>query len=159
MNDNKVVVKSTVNAQVGIELPEYRFKHTWGSKNAKVLIDKDLLNDIMFDPGVEYMFKTGILYIEDMQVKKDLNLEPQDAKEPTNIIVLPEEQIKRQLTLTPFHEFKEVISRLSNEQKLEVINYAIKNEILPSMDKTEYLTKTTGIDIMSAIRLNRQNKE
>lgn len=158
MNEEKVLVKSTVNGKVGITLPEYRFKQEWNRKGAKALVDKKILEDIMFEPGVEYMFKTGILYIEDMQVKKDLGIEPEDAVEPKNVIVLDEAQIKRQLTLVPLHEFKETMNKLSKEQILNVATYAIENEILPSMDKAEFLNKKAEVDVLSAIRLNRQNK-
>ena len=159
MNEEKVVVKSTVNGRVGITLPDYRFKQEWNRKGAKASIDKQILNDIMFEPGVDYMFKTGILYIEDMETKKELGLEPQDAKEPENIIVLDENQMKRQLSLVPFHEFKVTIEKLSKEQRMNLVQFAVQQEILPSMEKTDLLQKATGVDIVSAIRLNRANKE
>lgn len=159
MNEEKVIVKSTVNGRVGITLPDYRFKQEWNRKGAKVSIDKQILNDIMFEPGVDYMFKTGILYIEDMETKKELGLEPQNAKEPENIIVLDENQMKRQLSLVPFHEFKATIEKLSKEQRMNLVQFAVQQEILPSMEKTDLLQKATGVDIVSAIRLNRANKE
>lgn len=159
MNEEKVIVKSTVNGRVGITLPDYRFKQEWNRKGAKASIDKQILNDIMFEPGVDYMFKTGILYIEDMETKKELGLEPQNAKEPENIIVLDENQMKRQLSLVPFHEFKATIEKLSKEQRMNLVQFAVQQEILPSMEKTDLLQKATGVDIVSAIRLNRANKE
>ena len=159
MNDNKVLVKSTVNAKVGITLPEYRFKQEWARKGAKALIDKQLLEDIMFEPGVEYMFTNGILYIDDMETKKELGIEPEDAKEPVNVIVMDDAQMKRYLTLVPIHDFKEKMETLSKEQRLEVAQYAIANEILPSLDKCDYFKERTGIDVMSAIKLNRQNRD
>lgn len=159
MNEEKVVVKSTVNGRVGITLPDYRFKQEWNRKGAKANIDKQILNDIMFEPGVDYMFKTGILYIENMETKKELGLEPQDAKEPENIIVLDENQMKRQLSLVPFHEFKTTMEKLSKEQRMNLVQFAVQQEILPSMEKTDLLQKATGVDIVSAIRLNRANKE
>lgn len=159
MNEEKVVVKSTVNGRVGITLPDYRFKQEWNRKGAKANIDKQILNDIMFEPGVDYMFKTGILYIEDMETKKELGLEPQNAKEPENIIVLDENQMKRQLSLVPFHEFKTTMEKLSKEQRMNLVQFAVQQEILPSMEKTDLLQKATGVDIVSAIRLNRANKE
>ena len=159
MNDNeKVLVKSTVNAKVGITLPEYRFKQEWARKGAKAYIDKQLLEDIMFEPGVSYMFETGILYIEDMETKKTLGIEPEDAVEPVNVIILDDAQMKRQLTVVPFHEFKATVEKLSKEQKQELAQYAINNEILPALDKTDFIKKTIGIDIMSSINLNRQNR-
>ena len=159
MNDNeKVLVVSTVNAKVGITLPEYRFKQEWGRKGAKAMIEKKVLEDIMFEPGVEYMFKNGILYIEDMEVKKELGIEPETAEEPENVIVLDEKQIKRYLTVAPLHEFKEIMGKISKEQRVNVASYAVNNEILPSLDKSELIMQMAGIDIMAAIKLNRQNK-
>lgn len=72
MNENteKVVVRSTVNAKVSINQPAYRFKQEWNRKGAKAMIDKQTLEEIMFEPGVDYMFKSGILYIDDMDTKK-----------------------------------------------------------------------------------------
>ena len=158
MNDEKVLVKSAVNAKVGITLPEYRFKQEWNRKGAKAFFDKQMLEDIMFEPGVEYMFKNGILYIEDMETKKELGIEPEDATEPQNVIVLDENQMKRYLTVVPIHEFKEKMETLSKEQRVEVVQFAIANEILPAFDKCEYFKKRVGIDIMSAIKLNRLDK-
>ena len=112
----------------------------------------------MYEPGVDYMFKTGILYIDDMEVKKELGLEPETATEPQNIIVLDEKQIKRYLTVAPFHEFKAIMDKLSKEQRTEMANYAVDNEILPSLDKSDYIKKAIGIDVMQAINLNRLNK-
>ena len=153
-----LTVRSTVNAKVSINQPAYRFKQEWNRKGAKAMIDKQTLEEIMFEPGVDYMFKSGILYIDDMDTKKQLGIEPEDAKEPVNVIVLDEKQIVRQLNLVPIHEFKKTVSTLSKEQKLEVAQYAIDNEILPALDKCDFIKEVIGIDIMSAINLNRQNR-
>lgn len=159
MKDNeKVCVVSTINAQVGINLPDLRVRHEWGRKGSRQYIEKKALEDIMYEPGVDYMFKTGILYIDDMEVKKELGLEPETATEPQNIIVLDEKQIKRYLTVAPFHEFKAIMDKLSKEQRIEMANYAVDNEILPSLDKSDYIKKAIGIDVMQAINLNRLNK-
>lgn len=158
MNENKVVVKSAVNARVSINRPEHRFKGEWNRKGSKVLIERDKLEDLMFEPGIEYMFNNGILYIDDMEVKKQLGIEPEDAKEPVNVIVLDEKQMDRQLKLVPTHEFKTMVSKLSKEQRLELAQYAINNEILPSLEKCDFIKEAIGIDIMSAINLNRQNR-
>ena len=71
MEKEMVTVVSTVNGLVGIYLPDLRFKKEWARKGQKQKIDKDLLQDIMYDPGSEYMFRTGMLYIEDMDIKYD----------------------------------------------------------------------------------------
>ena len=158
MEKEMVTVISTVNGVVGIYLPDLRFKKEWTRKGQRQKIDKDLLQDIMYDPGSEYMFRTGMLYIEDMDIKKEIGLEPEDATEPVNIIVLDEKQLNRYLTVMPLHEFKENVKKLSIEQVKNLVDYAVQKESI-TFDKAEFLEKITGLNAMSMIQLNRKNKE
>ena len=158
MEKEMVTVVSTVNGLVGIYLPDLRFKKEWTKKGQRQKIDKDLLQDIMYDPGSEYMFRTGMLYIEDMDIKKEIGLEPEDATEPVNIIVLDEKQLNRYLTVMPLHEFKENVKKLSIEQAKNLVDYAVQKETI-TFDKAEFLEKVTGLNAMSMIQLNRKNKE
>lgn len=158
MEKEMVTVISTVNGVVGIYLPDLRFKKEWTRKGQRQKIDKDLLQDIMYDPGSEYMFRTGMLYIEDMDIKKEIGLEPEDATEPVNIIVLDEKQLNRYLTVMPLHEFKENVKKLSIEQAKNLVDYAVQKETI-TFDKAEFLEKITGLNAMSMIQLNRKNKE
>lgn len=157
-NKQKVTVISTVNGTVGIYLPDLRFRKDWTRKGMKVQIDKELLEDIMYDPGAEYMFRTGMLYIEDMDIKKELGLEPEDATAPTNIIVLSDKEKDRYLRVMPVHEFKQKVEDLSIEQRRELVDYAVEKELI-SFDKNEILEKLTGLNTMKQIQLNRENKE
>lgn len=158
MEKEKVTVISTVNGTIGIYLPDLRFKKEWTKKGQRHQIDKELLQDIMYDSGSEYMFKTGMLYIEDMKVKKEIGLEPDDASEPVNIIVLDEKQMQRYLTVMPLREFKDKVKELSIEQVKNLVDYAVEKETI-SFDKSEYLEKITGLNAMQMIQLNRKNKE
>jgi len=158
MEKEMVTVISTVNGVVGIYLPDLRFKKEWTRKGQRQKIDKDLLQDIMYDPGSEYMFRTGMLYIEDMDIKKEIGLEPEEATEPVNIIILDEQQLHRYLTVMPLHEFKENVKKLSIEQAKNLVDYAVQKETI-TFDKAEFLEKITGLNAMSMIQLNRKNKE
>ena len=158
MEKEMVTVISTVNGVVGIYLPDLRFKKEWTRKGQRQKIDKDLLQDIMYDPGSEYMFRTGMLYIEDMDIKKEIGLEPEEATEPVNIIVLDEKQLNRYLTVMPLHEFKENVKKLSIEKAKNLVDYAVQKETI-TFDKAEFLEKVTGLNAMSMIQLNRKNKE
>ena len=158
MEKEMVTVISTVNGVVGIYLPDLHFKQEWVRKGQRQKIDKDLLQDIMYDPGSEYMFRTGMLYIEDMDIKKEIGLEPEEATEPVNIIVLDEKQLNRYLTVMPLHEFKENVKKLSIEQAKNLVDYAVQKETI-TFDKAEFLEKVTGLNAMSMIQLNRKNKE
>lgn len=158
MEKEYVNVVSTVNGVVGIHLPDLRFRKEWTRKGQRQKIEKDLLQDIMYDAGSEYMFKTGMLYIEDMETKKELGLEPEDATAPVNIIVLDEKQMKRYLTVMPTHEFREAIKELPLEQVKNLVDYAVETENI-SFDKAEILEKATGLNAMKMIQLSRKNKE
>lgn len=157
-NKEKITIVSTVNGNIGIYLPDLHFRKEWTRKGMKIQIDKDLLEDIMYDPGSEYMFKTGMLYIDDMDTKKHLGLEPEDATEPKNIIILNDKDKQRYLTVLPLHEFKVKVKELSIEQRKDLVDYAVEHEVI-SFDKNEILEELTGLNPMKMIQLNRQNKE
>lgn len=158
MEKEFVNVISTVNGTVGIYLPDLRFRKDWTRKGQRQKIDKELLQDIMYDPGSEYMFRTGMLYIEDMEVKKEIGLEPEEATEPTNVIILDDAQLKRYLTVMPMLDFKENVKKLPIEQVKNLVDYAVQTENI-SFDKAELLEEITGLNAMKMIQLNRKNKE
>lgn len=156
--DEKICVVSTVNGNIGINLPHLNYRKDWPRKGAKVMIKKEILEEALYDPGVEYMLNNGMLYIEDLEAKKALGLEPEDADEPENIIVLTEKQMKRYLTVAPARELKEVLSKLSPEQRKNFVDFAIDNNIT-AVDKCEMLQEATGVDVLNAIILKRKQEE
>ena len=155
MENNKVTVVSTVNAQVGLHLPEFKINRVWPKKGSKVLIDKDALSEAMYEPGVASMFRKGILYIEDMETKKELGLEPDTATEPENIIVLTDAQMTRYLKVAPAKELDEIMQKLSGQQRKNVADFAVQCQIA-DMDKADIIKKYTGIDVINFIRMNRE---
>ncbi len=155
--DKKVKVKSLVSHKVLLSVPELRLRRVWEKKNAVMTIPFDQLEEAMYSPGVENLFREGILGIDDMEVKIALGLEEEDATEPTNIIILSDQELKRYLTVLPTFEFKNKIKDLPRQQIIELANYAITNEIA-NFEKAEVLKQYTGIDIISAIKLNRDDK-
>ena len=88
----KVKIINNSNRSVTLADDTLRFKLRFEGKNVVRYMDFDILKQIIYNPGVEYIFKHGLLTIEDMKVKKALGLEPEDATEPVNIIVLTEAQ-------------------------------------------------------------------
>ena len=113
---------------------------------------------MMYDSGFKYMIDTGMLYIEDLEVKKELGLEPEDATEPVNIIVLSDNDMKRMMTAMPQFEFDAKLKTLNYEQMLALADFAIKNE-LGDFGKCDAIKKACGKDILTAIKLNREDKE
>ncbi len=158
MENKKVKVTSLVNGMIGVKLPDLKLNLNWDRKGQVRLVDFDVLQEAMFDYGTEYMFKQGMLGIDDMEVKIALGLEPEGATEPQLIKTLNEDQMKRMMTAMPVFEFKEEIKTYPREQILNLVDYAVEHEY-SDIKKCDILKEITGIDIISAIRLNREDKE
>ena len=154
----KIRVISKHQGPVSVNIPDLRFKREWPNKGASVFIEKETLEEMMYDSGFKYMIDTGMLYIEDLEVKKELGLEPEDATEPVNIIVLNDNDMKRMMTAMPQFEFDAKLKTLNYEQMLALADFAIKNE-LGDFGKCDAIKKACGKDILTAIKLNREDKE
>lgn len=155
---SKVKVVSQTRGLVSISLPYIPFKAQWRTSGATVEIEKETLEQIMFEPGVKYMFDQGMLYIEDMEAKKELGIEPEDAKEPVNVIVLNDKQRRQYWVNLSLTDFKKKVDELSREQVELLADYAIENKLV-DVDKCDFMQEKCGRDIMTAIRLNKADEE
>ena len=156
--DNKVKIKNLVSSIVSIDVPDARLKRVWEKKGAVKTIPFEQLEEAMYDPGVEALFSNGILGIDDMETKQKLGLEPEDAKEPVNIIILDDQQRKRYLTVMPLSEFKVEVKKLPVEQIKELAQFAIENELV-DFDKDSILKEMVNIDVIKTIELNKADQE
>lgn len=154
----KVNVISTAVGEVSVNQPSIPFQASWPNKGSTRQIEQDVIEQLMYTPGFEYMIKTGILYIEDMGAKKKLGIEPESATEPVNIIVLSDAEKRKYLVSYDIKKFTESIKKLSYEQVCDLADYAIENK-LADFDKCEIIAKICKKDIIQAIRLSKQNKE
>jgi len=82
MENKQVELISMVDAYVGIDVPDLHLKRLWERKGAKKKIPFEVLKEAIYDPSVDYLLRQGILYIEDLDVKIELGLEDEEAKEP-----------------------------------------------------------------------------
>lgn len=155
--DNAVIVKSTVRAQVSINVPALNLRRSWARKGAIQKIPFDVLEQAYYEPGVEYLFRTGALYIEDMEAKIALGLEEPETKEPTNVINMTDEYAKKLLTATPLKDLRDEVEKLSHEQLVELSRMAIDMH-LTDYHRCEILKNKTGIDVMTA-SIARQEEE
>lgn len=154
----KIKVTNNVNQYVTLVDHSLNFRMTFERKGVSRLIDLDILQQMIYNVGVEAIFKQGVLVIDDMEAKIALGLEPEGAKEPVNIITLTDAQKRRHLTVSPMDEFKKTVDSLSLEQKKELARFAIANELIGNMEKVDYLQEKTSIDILKAIQMNREDK-
>ena len=157
MND-RVIVTSMVNGLVSINRPEHRLVKTWPKKGTKLPVEKDALREAIYEPGIEYMFKNGMLYIEDMDFKIELGLEEEGAKAPTNIIPVDEKYLERLLKRMPVVEMKAAIKTMNGEQRHELIDYAAKQTDI-QMDRVTAIKEITGTDLFKVIELKKQQEE
>ena len=147
--ENMVNIKSTVKALVSINVPTLNLRRSWPKKGAIQKIPFDVLEQAYFEPGVEYLFKTGVLYIEDMEVKRALGLEDPETKVPTAIIDLTDDYMKKLLTATPLKDFREEVEKLSHEQIKELVQFAVEIGVT-DYHRCKLLQEKTGFDVMKA---------
>ena len=157
MENKQISIVNMAKSRVGINIPDLHIKRIWEKKGVKRLIDFDSLQQAFYDPSVEYLVREGILYIEDEQARIELGLQEAGSKEP-DIIILSDSDLRRYLTIMPSFDFKEKVKSLGREQIQALVDYAIENE-LTDFDKCEFLKQITQTDIISAVQLNRANKE
>ena len=156
--EDKVKVKNLVSSKVLLSVPDIRLRREWERKGAVKTIPFEQLSEAIYDPGVEALFREGALGIDDMEVKIALGLEAEGTKVPTEIIALDDAQRERYLKNMPMADFRQEVKKLPREQLIELANYAIEKEII-DYDKAELLLKLTQIDIMGAIKLNKDDRE
>lgn len=149
--NKKVMVKSHSNATVVYHLPDLGFTRTFEKKGAVKPIPFDVLAQGMYHDGVETMFKLGILTIEDQEARIELGLEEA-------VFMIDDNQKKRLLTIAPLHDLKETCKKMNEQQILDLVYFAIENEI-GNFDKAAFLKEITNIDIIKAIELNKAAKE
>lgn len=149
----KISIISTVAHRVGVNNPDLRINRKWTGKGFTIKFDKEEVEELMYDPGFAYLINNGVLYIEDLEDKKSLGIEPEDAEEPVNVIVLTEAQKKNFMTAMTLKTFKKKIDELPKEQLNELTSYAIEHK-LTDITKTNILKEKTGRDIIKTIQLN-----
>lgn len=155
---SKINVKSLAIGEVSVFQPSIPFKASWPSKGSTRQIDEEVLEQLMYIPGFEYMINNGILYIEDMDAKKKLGIEPEDATAPVNVIVLTDADKRKYMVNYDFNKFKEQVKKLGYEQVRDLAEFAIQNK-LADFEKSEFIKEICGKDIIQAIRLSSKNKE
>jgi hypothetical protein len=157
MNE-RVMVTSMVSGRIGLVLPRLHINKVWPKKGTKLPVEKEVLREAIYEPGVEYMFKQGLLYIDDMDFKIELGLEEEGTKAPTNVIPMDEKYMSRVLKLMPIAEMKKAISGMNDNQKRELIDFASEQNDI-SFDRMDVIKKLTGIDVVKVIELKRSKGE
>lgn len=151
---DKILVISNCNAPVYINVPESRFMRSWPQMGARVMIDKETFDEILYDPGVRYMFETGILYTENLEALKEVGLEDDEATEITNTVALTPARLD-EIWALPLDGFKERAKKFSYEDYQRIADWAVANN-KADYDKAEFIKSKCGRNILKAIELKKQ---
>jgi hypothetical protein len=154
--ERRIMVKNLSSSRVIIDNEELHFKRVWEQKGAVKPIAFEILEQLIYEPGVETLFKEGYLYIDDKDTRVELGLEEADGDSIVQLYT--DAQIKRFLTIAPIEEFAQVLGIMAHEQIVEMADYAIDNELI-DIEKDEMLKKKIGIDVIKTIQLKKANTE
>ena len=155
---DKIKVISAYNGRCGIDNADLRISRRWPARGSVVTFSKEQIEELMFDPAFRNMVNEGILYIEDMEVKKEIGLEEEDATSPT-IILMDNNALDRFWRIMPLAQFKIETKTLTKAQITSLAEYAIAHGSDGTIEKANYLTSISGYQILKGIELERQNKE
>lgn len=155
---DKVKVISEFNGRCVIENSDLHISRVWQGRGDSVLFTKEQIEELMFDPAFSNMVREGYLYIEDMEVKKAIGVEPEDATAPTAIL-LDDKQLKRFWKDMPLAQFKVEAKQLKKVQLEGLAEYAIRHGDEGTIEKANYLSKLSGYKILKGIELENQSKE
>ena len=152
---DKVTVISQYNGRCGIDNADLRISRRWPARGSYVMLDKEVLEELMYDPAFRNMIEEGYLYIEDLNLKKELGLEEENATVST-IIYLNDKELDRYWKIMPLSQFKVETKKLTKVQLDSLADYAIKHGDDGSIQKANYLTEISGRNILKGIELQKQ---
>ena len=155
---DKIKVISAVNHRCGIDNADLHISRRWPGRGSVVTFDKEQIEELMFDPSFQNMVNEGMLYIDDMEVKKEIGVEPEDATTPT-IILMDEKQLERFWKNMPINQFKLETKNLTKSQLTSLARYAMSHGDAGSIEKANYLTEISGFQILKGIDFNKTAKE
>lgn len=155
---DKIKVISAYNGRCVVNNRDLSIRRFWQGRGDTVTFTKEQIEGLMYDPAFSNMIKEGYLYIDDMEVKKEIGIEPEEAENPT-IILMDEKQLKRYWKDMPLSQFKVETKTLTQQQITSLAEYAIRHGDEGSIEKANYLTKISNRNILKGIELERQSKE
>lgn len=153
MAQDMIFVTSASNSTVVINVPDMPLHRVWTKRGQRLPISRTDLERAFYDPGVDFLFRQGLLITDDKTFLKDVGL--MDEEESTEIFLMTDQLQKRMLKVMPIAELKENLRKMSRAQLEEFGEYAVLHYAELGMDRVELLTKATGKDMMVAIRNHR----
>lgn len=159
MSDKLVKIKSMSRGTVGITVPYLSLRRTWARKGAVQQLPMSVLKEAIYEPGVEYLFKTGMLSIESLEDRIELGLEePGTTEETAKLVSLSQEELICLVKEASYDEFKEKLEKLTRPQALELAEVAIDQEIT-DYSKGRLIYNKTGRDVFKIVTAKKEEEE
>ena len=156
-NKELVIVKSASNYTIVMNVPELMLNRIWAKKGSFYPIDRKVLYQAYFNPGVEALFREGMLVTDDVEFLKAVGLMEEDGT--TEVVPLTDAYLTRLIKTMPITEVKQELKKLSQTQLEELADYAVEHYKELGLDRVDLFTKATGKNIMNAIDHLRKAQE
>lgn len=155
---DKVKIISAFDGRCGIDNSDLHISRRWPARGSSVLMDKSIVEELMYDDSFKNMIEDGTLYIEDLEFKKELGIEPENATTPT-IIYLGEKELERYWKTMPLSQFKIEIKKLKKHQIDSLVDYAMNHGEDGTIPKANFLSEISGRNILKGIELKKSVQE
>lgn len=155
---DKVKIISAFDGRCGIDNSDLHISRRWPARGSYVTLDKNIIEELMFDDAFKNMIEDGTLFIEDFELKKELGIEPEDAKVPT-VIYLGDKELERFWKVMPLAQFKMEVKKLKKAQIESLADYAMNHGEDGSIPKANFLTEVSGRNILKGIELKKAAQE
>ena len=147
--ENMIYVTSASDHTLVMFVPELQLSKTWNKKDQKYPIARETLVQAYYNPAVEYLFKQGLLTVDDDEFLKEVGLMTEDGER--EVILLTAELENRMIKLMPIADLKIQLKKLTQTQLIELAEYAVAHYQELKMDRIDLLTKATGKNILKSI--------
>lgn len=148
----KIKVISMFNGRCGIDNSDLHISRRWPARGSYVAFDREVIEELMYDDAFRNMIENGTLFIDNLDLKKELGIEPLDAEKST-IILLNDKELDRFWKNMPVAQFKQEVKSLRKAQIDCLVDYAIAHPKDGDMSKIEILTKLSGRNVLKSIEL------
>ena len=158
MENNTVFVRSASDFTVVINVPHIPLHRVWQKKGTKYPFDRKTLLEAYYDPSVESLFREGRLVTDDEKFLIEVGLKEEDSSESV-VVELTDAYKVRLIRTMPLSEVKKEVTKLTHAQIDELVNYAILHYTELAMDRIDFFSKISGMNVMGAINNYKMSQE
>ena len=147
--ENMIYVTSASDHTIVMFVPELQLSKTWTKRGQRYPIARETLIQAYYNASVEYLFKEGLLTVDDNSFLKEVGLMTEDGE--CEIVPLTTDLEMRLIKHMPIADVKVHLAKLTHTQLNELAEFAIAHYGDLKMDRIDLLSKVTGKNILKAI--------